>query len=237
MNTTVERRKVGTLTFTKPQTFRISYETASWYTDVEVPAGTYELTGQIVLDTRYYGQPDEEKRKTVKTFGVKLPGIVTDEYFVNRLFHASSVAEKRDIGKPREYPWSNEGYVFAHHILDPRYWNEDVVINLDPDIRPEWVYYRYADTKGKEVSGRTAELFVIEDPSVVEDQKFLQAADPESYLRFLRDADESDTWQDLDSFIQDRASEIRDEDAHYDEIYGERQDIRHTLPRPWWWDR
>lgn len=35
--------KVGTVTLDKPTIFRRHYETAAWYTDVEVAAGTYDV--------------------------------------------------------------------------------------------------------------------------------------------------------------------------------------------------
>ena len=76
-----------------------------------------------------------------------------------------------------------------------------------------------------------------ETESVVNDIKFLQVRDSKWLHDILKNADETDTWQDIDSWIRDRASELRDLDNHYSELYGERDDVRHTLPRPWWWNR
>lgn len=77
--------RLGYVTTTEPKTHRISYETASWYTDVEVPAGRYE----VVLGEGYGG----------KWVLVRYVGTITDEHFVNRLLTSSSVVPKRNIGK------------------------------------------------------------------------------------------------------------------------------------------
>jgi hypothetical protein len=65
---------------------RISYETASWYTLVDVAAGDYE----IVLS---------ESSPGMKWVLVRYAGTITDEHFVNRLFGSSSLAEKRNLGR------------------------------------------------------------------------------------------------------------------------------------------
>ena len=80
--------RLGYVTTTEPKTHRINYETASWYTDVEVPAGRYE----VVLSEGYGGS---------KWVLVRYVGTITDEHFVNRLFTASSIAPKRNIGQER----------------------------------------------------------------------------------------------------------------------------------------
>jgi len=76
---------VGVVRVTTPFTRRLTYETASWYTDVEIPAGNYEIvlhetSGPTWALVRYRGE-------------------ITDEHFVNRLFGSTSIAEPRHIGE------------------------------------------------------------------------------------------------------------------------------------------
>ena len=87
---------IGRVHLAAPITQRISYETASWYTLVEVPTGTYD----VVL---------REGRGT-SWVHVQYAGTITDEHFVNRVFTASSVAPKRNIGQPRTA--STQGYAY-----------------------------------------------------------------------------------------------------------------------------
>lgn len=69
--------RLGYVTMTEPTTRTITYETASAYTRVEVPAGRYE----VVTDGYW----------TL----VRYVGIVTDDHYVNRLGASSSIAPKR----------------------------------------------------------------------------------------------------------------------------------------------
>lgn len=78
--------RLGYVTTTEPKTHRITYETASWYTLVEVPAGRYE-----VVRSQGYGGSDWVL--------VRYVGTIVDEHFVNRLGASSSVVPKRNIGK------------------------------------------------------------------------------------------------------------------------------------------
>ena len=95
---------IGTFTVAEPTVYRKSYETASWYTEVEVQPGEYE----------------------VKTDGywalVTMPGKIVGSYFVNRVFHASSHHKDEDVGKDATYTIQTqmfsldrwEGYTPAH---------------------------------------------------------------------------------------------------------------------------
>ena len=79
---------IGTITLEEPITRKVTYETASWYTLVDIPAGEYDVwllaTGSV----------------TWAMIGYK--GIITKEYFVNRVFWSSSVHEPTEnIGKER----------------------------------------------------------------------------------------------------------------------------------------
>jgi hypothetical protein len=78
---------IGYVHTTEPFEYRVSYETASWYTLVDVPAGTYE----VILS-----------EDGIKWVLVRYIGTVTKEHFVNRLFQHSSVREPTEnIGKQR----------------------------------------------------------------------------------------------------------------------------------------
>lgn len=80
---------IGQVHVTEAFERRIGYETASWYTLVDVQPGTYD----IVLYQQF----------STKWVLVRYRGIVTREHFVNRVFTASSVHEPTDrIG--REIP-------------------------------------------------------------------------------------------------------------------------------------
>jgi hypothetical protein len=79
------RTKIGTFTLTEPTVYRKSYETASWYTDVEVQPGEYEVTtdGYWAL--------------------IEMPGTVVGSYFVSRLLHCSSAHIDEDVGNDATY--------------------------------------------------------------------------------------------------------------------------------------
>jgi hypothetical protein len=88
---------------TEPTTYTRQYETASWYTKIEVPAGDYEAEpiyisgGAAPYEDAYY-------------FKVVLPGVVTDDYFVNRLLGHSAVSTRSDVGKPMNHVMCPYGY-------------------------------------------------------------------------------------------------------------------------------
>lgn len=95
--------KIGTATLRETKTFRNSYETASWYTDVEVPAGT-------VTDIRTDGYWIIVGRGE---------GTIVSSYFVNRVFTSSSAKVNEDVGKPgRAQPMQFNNYVNLHDLAD-----------------------------------------------------------------------------------------------------------------------
>jgi len=102
---------------------KTSEQTACNYRLITVPAGTYD----VVLDPR---------RRMVT---VKFPGIRTDEHFVNRLFSASSVAEKRGIGQPDTAFWTLYDYTVAKHFATDERWE------LAEDYRVEMKTTHYSD--------------------------------------------------------------------------------------------
>lgn len=100
---------IGTVTTTEAKEHRISYETASWYTMVEVPAGTYEV---YLLDCGGI------------TWGmIGYEGLITKEHFVNRLFTASSVHEPTEnIGTERRCTAQTYPYILAEAFAnDPSF--------------------------------------------------------------------------------------------------------------------
>lgn len=118
---------IGRVRLSEPIERKITYETASWYTLVEVPAGAYdvvlyELTGS-------------------KSVLVKYAGTITDEHFVNRLFGSSSLAPKRNIGQERGATAQLYGYIAAESFATDPTWE------LAEDWRIGSVAGKYADDR------------------------------------------------------------------------------------------
>jgi hypothetical protein len=96
---------IGTFTLTESRVYRRGYETANWYTDIEVQPGDYEVTTD-----GYWAF-------------VKLPGIVVESSFDDPLLHARVFHTYEDVGKDQTYtiqtPMSVvsklEGYTPAHN--------------------------------------------------------------------------------------------------------------------------
>lgn len=122
------RVRIGTYVLAEPTTFTRTYETASWYTLIEVPAGEYEVTA-VVRDG-----------KVSSTWGegpmVRLDGVVTRSHFVNRVFQYSSVEDDRDVGKPMSYTLTPYTYSVAHQIL-----NGEGGYRLDPGFEAREIHF------------------------------------------------------------------------------------------------
>ena len=90
--------KIGTITLTEPTTYRQDYETASWYTDYAIPAGTYDVFGHVEWTF------DGGGRNQIPYYGVSYAakGTITGSLFVNRLFTASSAKKDEDVGQVRD---------------------------------------------------------------------------------------------------------------------------------------
>lgn len=136
------RRKIGTLILTEPTVFTRTYETASWYTKIEVPAGEYDITA-VVRDGKVSG-----------TWGDgptwKLPGTVVASYFVNRFFTASSFEVDRDVGKPDTYVDGTYAHSLAGVVVEDGnslIGGGRVVLDDDIEVRET---SRYAGYKGEE---------------------------------------------------------------------------------------
>lgn len=85
---------IGQITLLEPITYRQHYETASWYTDYAIPAGTYDVLA--------YGRwMDNTLRVEYYNVWFEATGTVTGSLFVNRLFTASSVHKDGDVGQVR----------------------------------------------------------------------------------------------------------------------------------------
>ena len=106
---TCQETVIGKVTVAAPIERRISYETASWYTLVEVPAGEYE----VVIS---YSSPGNG------WVLVKYEGTITDEHFVNRVFGSSALAEKRNIGKPSGCSAQLHGFMAAREFAENPAW-------------------------------------------------------------------------------------------------------------------
>src|ERR1700694_2922789 len=108
--------KIGTLTLKESQKFRKSYETASWYTDVEVPPGDYDIRAAFTYNenpehTEGYAVGEDIN---VDHAYVTLPGLVASSYFIDRLFnHYGAPKVDEDKGKPAEYHLHLYGYDMA----------------------------------------------------------------------------------------------------------------------------
>jgi len=99
---------IGRVTTTETETHRINYETASWYTLVEVPAGTYEV---YLLE-----------RQGMTWAMVGYHGTITDEHFVNRIGASSSLAKPQHIGEPKSCTAQRYCYSVADSFAnDPRF--------------------------------------------------------------------------------------------------------------------
>lgn len=104
------RRKIGTLVLAEPTVFTRTYETASWYTKIEVPAGEYEITA-VVRDGKVSSTWGDNPRWS-------LPGTVVASYFVNRLFTASSSEVDRNVGNSDTYVSGTYGYALAGIVAE-----------------------------------------------------------------------------------------------------------------------
>ena len=99
---------IGTFTLAEPRVYSRGYETASWYTDIEVQPGEYEVTQSA---DGYWAL-------------VTMPGKIVGSNFVNQIFHASSHHKNEDVGKDTTYTIQTQmfsldrlkGYTPVHNI-------------------------------------------------------------------------------------------------------------------------
>lgn len=122
------KTRIGTYVLTESKTFTRTYETASWYTNIEVPAGEYPIYATV------------RDGKVSSTWGegpsYSLPGVVTASYFVNRLFTASSARVNEDVGKPDTYAASTYCYALAKAVLDGADW-----VRLEPGFEARPIHF------------------------------------------------------------------------------------------------
>lgn len=90
----LSERVIGSLVLPEGHTFTRHYETASWYTDIRVADGTYDV---VLKSYEINGHT-----RTVVT--CSLPGVVTGSSFTDRLFHCSSTHVNEDVGKADTWP-------------------------------------------------------------------------------------------------------------------------------------
>ena len=72
-----------------------SFPTASWWRELELAPGTYDLVATYSWEDAARLAKDPAADVRPYTLRVSLTGITTDEYFVNRVLQHSSVAEKK----------------------------------------------------------------------------------------------------------------------------------------------
>lgn len=95
---------IGTLTLAEPDTFRVSYPTACWYTMVEVPAGEYPVFGVV--------EANGEVKDTWVVW--HLEGTITDEHFPSGFggHYYANPNDGKNVGKPGIY----HGQTYAHAV-------------------------------------------------------------------------------------------------------------------------
>ena len=96
-----------TFVLTEPKVFTQTYETASWYTDIEVPAGEYPI---VYTDANHQVVDPEVTR--AYWAGVKLEGVIVASHFENRVFSSVSFRDNADVGKPATYHFGTYAYMF-----------------------------------------------------------------------------------------------------------------------------
>jgi hypothetical protein len=95
----------------KPTTFRRYYETASWYTDIEVEPGEYPA--RLV---RSHGDADslDEAQWVI----VRMPGVIVGDFFVNRLLWAESAKKDEGVGRPDTYGMQTQPYLVRKALAE-----------------------------------------------------------------------------------------------------------------------
>lgn len=125
---------VGRITIDKAFAHRQLYETASWFTDYEIPPGTYDVRMHA-----YLRHGDTAPALRGETFNVWFvaPGKVTASHFVNRLFNAFSVENDRDLDEVRDVS-------VKVALTDPRVMLTDGALLDSPDHYAPRVDYKVA---------------------------------------------------------------------------------------------
>lgn len=126
-------RRIGTLTLTEDQTFRRSYETAAWFQEIIVPAGT---VGEITSNGYWTW--------------VTLDGVKGGSNFASRIgAHYGSYDADTGRGEPDTYTVQTYCFMAAAGIAAGT-WLGDV--ELDADVRTTSRPFKTGD-------GRDAELY------------------------------------------------------------------------------
>lgn len=89
--------KIGTIVIAEATTWTQHYETASWFTDYAIPAGTYDVMAAIEWTNDGGGY----NRLPYYAVWYVAQGIVTRSHFVNRLFQFRSAVDDNDVGQLR----------------------------------------------------------------------------------------------------------------------------------------
>lgn len=123
--------KIGTLTLTAPKVYEIygSYAADTWH--VEVPAGSYDITGKV----------DEFGHIDNTSVHAALPGIVVSDTAGNSFFCGVPIGEfklNRHQGQPMVKHWSPYAHSVARALLEAQ--PTDEIITLE-GFEPRWCMY------------------------------------------------------------------------------------------------
>lgn len=135
------RKRIGIFRLKRETEYERHYECAAWYTRIKVPAGDYEITGEV--------KPDGSVDYTL----ISMPGVVTGSCFVslfcgNRIPGTDPNVDK-DVGKPDIYVFQGAGYCQAKNILEPTHdeWQKDYYdsfeVILDPEFAATYINFEY----------------------------------------------------------------------------------------------
>lgn len=117
--------QIGTYVVTEPTKFLYNgFETASWWRETLVPAGEYPVMHM--------------NDRGMHHITVKLPGVVTGQYFASRY-------DKNGVGQPNTHLVWLRGYALARALLesDPHC----PPVKLSPEWAAEWVHFDYEGEK------------------------------------------------------------------------------------------
>ena len=141
-------KKIGTLTLSEPHIYTIQYETASWYTKVEVQPGTFDLIATFQYKRAYW-------------IMVGLPGRITEEYMPSTFGYGLPIGDGRRperIGQVMTYHGQSYAFVIAKALVEAQScWNGIIDIPLGDALRLTESPMSYGD-------GREGVLYGLELP-------------------------------------------------------------------------
>jgi hypothetical protein len=140
-------KKIGVLTLAEPVVIRQSFETASWFRDIKVPAGEYPLEATLTPE----GMP--------QFILASMPGVCVGSLFVNRLLNETSADRDGDVGKPFSAGFHSSGYLIAEAAMtgNPYPVGDGIgTVVLNPDmVQVDTYQYDHENFTTKEMESRT----------------------------------------------------------------------------------